>query len=207
MADEIVFRWVLAIVVLTTVVILLRFRIKAASSGERISRREEGRTLAVALRGAGFLLWLSTLAYLLLPSWVAWAAIPLHPVLRWLGVLAVVVCCGLFYWTLASLGKNLTDTVVTRQEAVLVTGGPYRLVRHPFYVVTALLMAAVTLVTANLLIGASSLLVMTLLVIRTPKEEEKLLQRFGQSYRDYMARTGRFVPRSSSRSSLDHRRR
>jgi protein-S-isoprenylcysteine O-methyltransferase Ste14 len=99
------------------------------------------------------------------------------------------------YWTLSSLGRNLTDTVVTRSNACLVTHGPYRLVRHPFYVTAALLMASVTMLTANWLIGLSSLIVLTLLAIRTPKEEELLIQRFGQQYRDYMARTGRFFPR------------
>ena len=59
------------------------------------------------------------------------------------------------YWTLSSLGTNLTDTVVTRAEATLVTHGPYRWVRHPYYVTAALLMGSVTLLTANWLIGAS----------------------------------------------------
>jgi len=36
------------------------------------------------------------------------------------------------YWTLSNLGKNLTDTVVTRAGATLVTTGPYRLVRLSF---------------------------------------------------------------------------
>ena len=99
------------------------------------------------------------------------------------------------YWTLNSLGKNLTDTVVIRAEATLVTQGPYRWVRHPFYVTTALLMASVTVLAANLLIGAGSLLVLGLLAVRTPKEERMLIERFGQQYRDYMAKTGRFFPR------------
>jgi protein-S-isoprenylcysteine O-methyltransferase Ste14 len=99
------------------------------------------------------------------------------------------------YWTLSSLGKNLTDTVVTRANAVLVTHGPYRWVRHLFYVTAACLMASVTVLTANWLIGLSSLAVLMLLAIRTPKEEEMLMERFGQQYRDYMATTGRFVPR------------
>lgn len=50
---------------------------------------------------------------------------------------------------------------------------PYRWVRHPFYVTAALLMASVTLLTANWLIGLSSLIVLTLLAVRTPKEEER----------------------------------
>jgi protein-S-isoprenylcysteine O-methyltransferase Ste14 len=99
------------------------------------------------------------------------------------------------YWTLSNLGKNLTDTVVTRAEATLVTDGPYRWVRHPFYVTAALLMASVTLLTANWLIGLSSIVVLALLAIRTPKEEQMLIERFGQQYRDYMAKTGRFIPR------------
>jgi protein-S-isoprenylcysteine O-methyltransferase Ste14 len=88
-----------------------------------------------------------------------------------------------------------TGTVVTRAQATLVTCGPYRWVRHPFYVTAALLMASVTILTANWLIGATSLVVLALLAMRTPREEAMLIARFGQQYRDYMARTGRFVPR------------
>jgi protein-S-isoprenylcysteine O-methyltransferase Ste14 len=99
------------------------------------------------------------------------------------------------YWTLSTLGRNLTDTVVTRATATLVTHGPYRWVRHPFYVTAGLLMLSVTLLTANWMIGVSSLLVMALLAIRTPKEEQMLIERFGDEYRRYMAMTGRFVPR------------
>jgi len=99
------------------------------------------------------------------------------------------------YLTLSSLGKNLTDTVVTRANATLVTDGPYRWVRHPFYSTTALVMVSVTLLTANLLIGLGCLVVLAMLAIRTPSEERALVERFGQPYIDYMARTGRFIPR------------
>ncbi len=95
----------------------------------------------------------------------------------------------------SSLGKNLTDTVVTRSEATLVTNGPYRWVRHPFYVTAALLMASVTLLSANWLIGLSSFVVMALLIARTPNEERKLIEKFGDEYRKYIATTGRFIPR------------
>ena len=77
------------------------------------------------------------------------------------------------------------------------THAPYRWVRHPFYVTAALLMASVMLLTANWLIGASNLLVLGLLAVRTPKEEQMLIDRFGQDYRDYMATTGRLFPRIS----------
>ena len=44
------------------------------------------------------------------------------------------------------------------------------------------------------IIGGSSLLALVLLTIRTPKEEWKLVERFGDEYREYMAVTGRFFP-------------
>ena len=94
-----------------------------------------------------------------------------------------------------ALGKNLTDTVVTRREHTLVTTGPYAFVRHPFYDTGILGVVAISLITANwfiLLMGAA---VMVLLIFRTKTEEENLLARFGESYREYMKRTGRFFPR------------
>lgn len=187
-------RIALIVVILLTMTVTVYYRRQAASSGERISHRDEGYIFAAVLRLAGLCLWISTFGYLLLPASFRWASMPLHPAVRWFGVVTGIGCSFLMYWTLSSLGKNLTDTVVTRSEATLVTHGPYRWVRHPFYITAALLMASVTLLTANWLIGLSSLVVLGLLAIRTPKEEQMLIARFGQQYTDYMAKTGRFFP-------------
>lgn len=195
MSREDPFRIALVVVMTLTMAVTVYHRLQAARTGEKISHREEGYLFTAVLRLFGLVLWVATFGYLFFPDRFAWAALPLPTWLRWVGVISGALCSLLMYWTLSSLGKNLTDTVVTRQNATLVTQGPYRWVRHPFYVTAALLMASVTLLTANGFIGVSSLLVLSLLTIRTPKEEQMLVARFGQSYRDYMARTGRFVPR------------
>ncbi len=194
------FRIAVVIVFLLTMTVGVYYRLKAASSGEKISRKEEGYLFAIVLRVAGLCLWIATLAYLISPASVQRAMFPLPVWVRWVGVVLGLSCSVLMYWTLSTLGKNLTDTVVTRSNAVLVTHGPYRWVRHPFYVTAALLMASVTVLTANWLIGLSSLVVLSLLAVRTPKEEQMLIEQFGEAYRDYMARTGRFIPRPFQRS-------
>jgi len=102
----------------------------------------------------------------------------------------------LLTWTFRSLGPNLTDTVVTRQHHTLVTSGPYRYVRHPFYVASAMAIVANALAAANWFIALTGGLTMALLVIRTATEEDHLLRRFGDEYAAYMTRTGRFVPRT-----------
>lgn len=194
MASENPFRLALVIVIVLTISVTGYHRLQAAKSGERISRKEEGCVFAIILRLAGLCLWIATFGYLLFPASVQWAAVSLPVWVRWVGVVTGALCSFLMYWTLSSLGRNLTDTVVTRAHATLVTHGPYRWVRHPFYVTAALLMASVTVLTANWLIGLTSVIVLALLAVRTPKEEQMLIERFGQQYRDYMARTGRFFP-------------
>ena len=198
MTSENPFRIAVVVVMVLTLSIVLYHRIQAAASGEKISRKDEGFLFAALLRLSGLCLFVATLAYVISPTSVKWATFPLDPSVRWVGVVIGSGCSILAYWTLSSLGKNLTDTVVTRADATLVTHGPYRWVRHPFYVTAALLIASVTVLAANWLIGAGSVLVLALLAVRTPKEEQMLIERFGQQYRDYMAKTGRFFPRISN---------
>lgn len=199
-ASETPFRIALVVVILLTMAVTLYHRLRAASSGEQISKNDEGYLFAAALQLSALGLWIVTFAYLLFPSSVQWASIPLPINIRWFGVATGMFCSLLMCWTLNSLGKNLTDTVVTRANATLITQGPYRWVRHPYYVVTALLMTSVALLTANWLIGLGCFLVLSLLVVRTPKEEQRLIDKFGQKYCDYMATTGRFFPRFSGRN-------
>lgn len=195
MSSELPFRIAVVVIFLMSVIVTLYFRIQAAASDEKISRRDEGLLFAVILRTLGIGLFASTVIWVISPQWLDWAAMPLAPAVRWISAFSGAACSLLMFWTLSSLGRNLTDTVVTRKTATLITTGPYRWVRHPFYVTAALLMTSVTILAANFLIGTLSFLVLLMLAIRTPKEEQKLIEAFGQSYRDYMVTTGRFFPR------------
>lgn len=84
--------------------------------------------------------------------------------------------------------------VVTRREQALVTHGPYRWVRHPLYDVVFVWKFSKALLTANWLIGLLGLAALTMLVARTRVEEAKLAERFGEEYRAYAGRTGKFFP-------------
>jgi protein-S-isoprenylcysteine O-methyltransferase Ste14 len=106
-----------------------------------------------------------------------------------------VIAGALLIWTLRNLGRNLTDTVVTRRAHTLVCSGPYRWVRHPFYDAVALCILANAITAANWFLFLTGGLVVVLLIVRTRKEEENLLLRFGDSYRAYVERTGRFLPK------------
>ena len=194
MPEETPFRIAVLIVMLGTGLGAAYFRIQARSD-EKITHEAEGRMFALVLRLFGLALWLSTLAYLIAPRSIAWAAVSISPAVRWCAVAVAASAAVGFLRTLVVLGKNLTDTVVTRREARLVTNGPYAWVRHPFYTTAFLLMTAVAVAAANLLMGACVVGIITMLVLRTPKEEERLIAAFGDDYRAYMRTTGRFWPR------------
>ncbi len=196
------YRTALLFIFAASIVIVVHHRLQAARSREKLERRHEGVLLGVALRLAGMCLGVTTLVYLLHPEVMAASSVPLPAVVRWCGAPLGAAAVVLLSSTLGHLGHNLTDTVVTRQDATLVTTGPYRWVRHPFYTTTALLLLAVTLLSANLLIAGSGLIVLVLLVVRTPLEEAKLVERFGDDYRQYMATTPPYLPRLSRK---DHR--
>jgi len=164
-------------------------------TGEKLDRRQEGIFILVALRLAGLAGMAGLIAYLIDPAYMAWAAVPLPVWLRWTGVGLALIAGSLLVWMFRTLGRNLTDTVVTRKQHTLVTTGPYRWVRHPMYASAALAIVGNSLVAASWFIFAAGCLALSLLVIRTRKEEQNLIARFGDEYRDYMQRTGRFVPR------------
>jgi len=166
-----------------------------ARTGEKLDRRQEGLFIMITLRLVGVAGMAGLIAYLINPASMAWSAVPLPVGLRWMGVVLALLAGLLLVWMFRTLGRNLTDTIVTRKQHSLVTTGPYRWVRHPFYTSAALLVLANSLVAANWFFFVAGCLMFLLLAIRTRKEEENLIARFGDHYRNYMQRTGRFVPR------------
>jgi protein-S-isoprenylcysteine O-methyltransferase Ste14 len=199
MSDDQTFRLVLLTGFLLLFPFALYYRLRSQATGEKLDRWQEGPFILFTLRAAGIAFILGLIAFLIDPSRMVWAEVPLPRALRWAGVGVGILGGSVLAWTLPTLGPNLTDTVVTRRSHTLVTTGPYRWVRHPFYVGVALSIAANSLAAANWFLMASGAAVLGLIGLRTRIEEEKLRERFGAEYDAYRQRTGRFFPRITSR--------
>lgn len=192
MFDNTYFHGIAVISFLLAILIALYHRIKAYSP-EKISRAQEGKLIWLRLFALPMLIVF--VAHLNHPEEMRWARVSLPDWLRWTGAGMVMVGVPLIYWVFHSLGKNITDTVVTRTEHRLVTAGPYHWVRHPLYSTLTLWWTGLSLLLSSWLLWLLYLPIMVYLVIRTPIEELNLLKRFGEDYRAYMARTGRYWPR------------
>jgi protein-S-isoprenylcysteine O-methyltransferase Ste14 len=173
----------------------LYHRIRSQQSGERLDRTKEGYFILIGLRLAGLSTIVLTVALVSNPARFPWAALALPGWVRWCGV----ICFGLaelwLVWMFRSLGLNITDTAVARAGATFVDTGPYRYVRNPMYTGVLMLGLSLGLALNTWLLPLTCSLVFTFMAIRTPIEERYLIERFGERYREYMQRTGRFLPR------------
>lgn len=194
--NENIFRILAALILFTGIGISSYFRRKAdRDSGETISRKVDGTVLMNIIKIGGLILWLSPLVYLINPAWMAWSKIGLPEWIRWLGVGLGILCTLGIYWLFSSIGSGITPTSATRREHKLVTSGPYRWVRHPLYTVGSSMFIAFGMIADNWFIAALGALAFIAMASRTPKEEANLIEKFGEEYRQYMKRTGRFLPK------------
>jgi protein-S-isoprenylcysteine O-methyltransferase Ste14 len=197
--NENIFRIFAALILFTGIGISSYFRRKAdRDSGEKISRSVDGSVMMTLIRIGGLVLWLSPLVYLINPHWMVWSKIGLPEWIRWLGVGIGILCVIGIYWLFSSIGSGITPTSATRKQHVLVTTGPYRWVRHPLYTVGSSLFIAFGMMSDNWFIAGLGILTFILMAARTPKEEANLIEKFGDEYREYMRRTGRFLPKLGS---------
>jgi protein-S-isoprenylcysteine O-methyltransferase Ste14 len=194
MTPEIVFRLITLALLAAAAAIGGYFRRKADREGGQM-RTAEGRGLVVVLRLLGLIVILPLFGYLINPDWVAWARFPLPDPVRWAAVAVAVSLILVFYWIFVSIGNNISPTQATRANHQLVTHGPYRWVRHPLYSAGFLMAVCLTLITALWWLAVAMLAPLTILFLRTAKEEANLIETFGDEYRQYMKRTGRFFPK------------
>jgi len=194
--NENIFRILAAVILFSAMSISIYFRRKAdKDSGEKLSRKVDGTALMTMIRIGGLILWLSPFVYLINPAWMAWSKIGLPEATRWLGVGIGVLCVPGIYWLFSSIGTGITPTSGTRKEHKLVTNGIYRYIRHPLYTFGSSMFIAFGMMADNWFVAALGILTFILMAIRTPKEEANLIEKFGDEYREYMKRTGRFLPR------------
>lgn len=172
------------------------FRHRARKKGGVIARRKEG-ALALFLRVITTLpLLASIILYAVNPRWMDWSALHVPAQLRWLGVVLGIASLPLIWWVLNSIGSNISETVLTKQDHKLVEKGPYRWVRHPLYSVGLVEIFSLSLIAANWFMGLLcliGLIVFRMVVI--PREEAHLIAVFNQEYERYRARTGALIPR------------
>lgn len=111
-----------------------------------------------------------------------------------LGLTIVYAGMALVVWAALHIKEAMAGMVEPRLE-VLVRNGPYRFVRHPVYLGTAIALAGVTIVLRSWLgILGVFLLFLPTELHRAKLEEQALARKFGAEWESYARQTNFFLP-------------
>ncbi len=110
---------------------------------------------------------------------------------------------GVGLWLLwrshVDLGRSWTPQLEIIEEHTLVTHGVFGRMRHPMYTAHALWAIGQGLLLQNWIAGWAFLASqLPIFVYRIPREEEMMIEHFGDEYREYMKRTGGLIPHFGS---------
>ena len=201
MSTETSFR--IAFLILFVILITMRvyFMVRVRRSGGQIMpdgqavAREGGRGVLVIRVIGFFALMIFLVMYFLGANWIDAFSFPLPGWLRWTGFALGVVAVIFWTWTQVILDTQWSAQLQLTKAHHLVTTGPYARIRHPLYAGIFGWCVALSLLTANWIFVAVCVLSILGLLWRVPKEEQMMIEAFGDEYKAYMQRTGRFFPK------------
>ncbi len=122
------------------------------------------------------------------------AAIGAGEGLRIAGLALFAFGFGLMHWAEAALGRQFSVQVTIQEDHRLVTGGPFRHVRHPRYLGIILFNVGFSLVFRSVVALALSAAFLIVLLWRIRDEDALLEREFGKEWRCYARSTRRLIP-------------
>lgn len=132
----------------------------------------------------------------ILSPWLDQFNMDLPMVIRISGLSIAVFSLWFFWLVHKTLGINWSPVLEIRKEHKLIKTGPYKRIRHPMYTQIWLWSGAQMLIISNWIAGLSGIALWAILYfIRVRKEEQMMLEEFGEEYEEYMRNTGRVFPK------------
>ncbi len=204
---ETTFRIAFLVLFLALLMMRVYFMVQVRRSGGRITpdkdaiQREGGRGVFVFRVIMFFALIAFLVMYFLGAKWIDAFRFPLPGWLRWAGFVLGLVSVMFWTWTQVTLDRQWSAQLQLTKGHQLVTTGPYARIRHPLYSAMFGWGISLALLTANWIFVAIGMLMVVGLMWRVPKEEQMMLEAFGDEYKVYMGHTGRFLPRLGTAKS------
>jgi len=195
--------WILSIVIY--IIFNLRRGETLPNGSEIIELEESDEAIVVPGYTPLLLIGMGTISFLLIFSLILaifdlwdiilpFIAFDLPLWLNWIGIIGIWFQDG---WGISVFLYNVNYTPAykgMKKGYILATGGPYKYVRHPMYMVKAIQVIFFFLAT-GIFFSLIGILTWFALPSQANKEEEALKLKFGKKYSEYSEKTGKFFPK------------
>jgi protein-S-isoprenylcysteine O-methyltransferase Ste14 len=114
--------------------------------------------------------------------------------LRWIGLLLAVLGLGLIFWSGLALGRFYSQEVTLQEGHHLITGGPYRYIRHPRYLGIFVMGVGQSLLFRSWIGLGLTALAMAVVLFRIHDEEALMHREFGAEWEAYRRHTRKLIP-------------
>ena len=129
-----------------------------------------------------------------------WDKIPYYMIINlpiWLNIIGIIGIWLCYAWGVFVMKYNVNYTALYKPlqgHYILVTGGPYKYVRHPMYIEKFAVIFFIFLTTGFWVVFIF-LIGFFWIPLQAKGEEQLLLDLFGEDYQKYLEKTGRFFPK------------
>jgi protein-S-isoprenylcysteine O-methyltransferase Ste14 len=160
-----------------------------------LSRPCKGKAPSLSLVKIGRMVWPLFIVYSWLDFRHNWTRLYFPSWFYALLILSCILALVVRIWAVIHLGKSFSYDVNRPEGGILITTGPYRVVRHPAYLAVCILGSFPGLILGSILgfIGMLTTTVFTV-VYRTNAEEQMLEKEFGDLFTKYKRNTYRLFP-------------
>ena len=177
------------------------FMVKVRRSGgrflpdEKAIQREGGQGYFIVRVVIFFVLIAFLVMYFAGAGWIDAFSFPLPDWLRWVGFAIGSVTVCFWTWVQVTLDTQWSPQLQLTKGHQLITTGPYARIRHPLYAGMCGWFISLSLLTANWIFVGACVLTLAGLLWRIPKEEQMMIEAFGDEYKEYIKHTGRLFPK------------
>ena len=114
--------------------------------------------------------------------------------IRIIGLLFYLIFSWVQIGAFKTLGENYLQDIAIKKDHNLVTGGPFKVIRHPQYLSQILLDLGAVVATLSYILAPLAVLQIPFLFMRASLEDRLLEKHFGENFKNYKKKTGQIFP-------------
>ncbi len=117
-----------------------------------------------------------------------------YNLIRYIGLASYLIFSWVQVWAFKTLGENYSQDILIKKNHQLVTGGPFRIVRHPQYVSQILIDLGGAAATLSYIVAPIAIIQIPFILLRASVEDKLMAKHFGNEFSSYKKKSGFVLP-------------